>query len=154
MDDSPFPPRTLFRPVVMKRRRHDGWTVAKQDMFLHYLGELGMVTAATRAVGMSPKSAYALYDRSLAEQGTCADDTDESPSFAEAWNRAVEMGRDKACALAITHAPKGEVRPIFYRGVQVGERIVYNNALVYRAVQLVLRDRNKAERAAQKGSTP
>jgi hypothetical protein len=152
MDDSPSPPRTLFRPVVMKRRRHDGWTVAKQDMFLHYLGELGMVAAAARAVGMSPKSAYALYDRSLAEQGPRGNAADESPSFAEAWNLAVEMGRDKACALAITHATNGEVRPIFYRGVQVGERIVYNNALVYRAVQLVLRDRNKAERAASGGS--
>ncbi len=120
----------------MRRVRHDGWTPAKQELFLIYLGQIGIISAAAKAVGMSAKSAYALYNRSEAEQ--MLDPSAEEPveSFAEAWQNALDLGRDNARDLAISRAINGEVRPVFYRGRQVGERIVYDNRLLKKALQL------------------
>ena len=126
----------MFRPVAMRRLRHDGWTAAKQELFLLYLGQIGIISAAAKAVGMSAKSAYALYNRSEAEQ-TLEPSAEESvTSFAEAWHNAIDLGRENALDLAISRAVDGEMRPVFYRGRQVGTRIVYDNRLLKKALQL------------------
>jgi hypothetical protein len=67
---------------------------------------------------MSAKSAYALRKRPGAED------------FARAWDQAVGLGRCEAENQAIERALKGERRPIFYKGRQVGERTVYNDKLL------------------------
>jgi hypothetical protein len=131
----------MFRPVSMRRVRHDGWTPAKQELFLIYLGQIGIISAAAKAVGMSAKSAYALYNRSEAEQASAPPAEEPVPSFAEAWHNAIDLGRDNARDLAISRAIYGEVRPVFYRGQQVGTRIVYDNRLLGKALQLTLKDR-------------
>jgi hypothetical protein len=141
MRDSALPP-ALFRPVPMKRRRHDGWTPARQELFIIHLEMLGIVSAAAKAVGMSAKSAYALYNRSEAEQPA---GEDHVPSFAEAWDRALDIGRENARDLAISRAVHGEVRPVFYRGRQVGERIVYDNRLVIKALELEMARQAQAD---------
>ena len=120
----------------MRRVRHDGWTPAKQELFLIYLEQIGIISAAAKAVGMSAKSAYALYNRSESEQMLEPSAEEPVPSFAEAWQNAIDLGRDNARDLAISRAINGEVRPVFYRGRQVGERIVYDHRLLKKALQL------------------
>lgn len=125
----------------MRRLRHDGWTPAKQELFLIYLEQIGIISAAAKAVGMSAKSAYALYNRSEAEQMLDPSAEEPVPSFAEAWHNAIDLGRDNARDLAISRAINGEVRPVFYRGRQVGTRTIYDNRLLGKALQLTLKDR-------------
>ena len=129
----------------MRRLRHDGWTPAKQELFLIYLGQIGIISAAAKAVGMSAKSAYALYNRSVAEQSAAPSEVEPVPSFAEAWQNALDLGRDNARDLAISRAVNGEVRPVFFRGQQIGTRIVYDNRLLGKALQLNFKDRQPVD---------
>jgi len=110
-----------FTPVPAKR--HDGWTESRQRDFIEQLACLGLVSAAARAAGMSPKSAYALRKRAGAE------------SFAAAWDAAVGEGRARAVDIAIERALTGVAQPIFYRGRQIGERRHYNETLVIAALK-------------------
>ena len=117
MQDSPDE-TIAFTPVPQMRQRRDGWSADRQRRFIDLLAQIGLVAVCARAVGMSPKSAYALRRRPGAE------------TFALAWDEAVGLGRCRAEAEAIDRAIKGERRPIFYRGRQVGERTVYNDKLL------------------------
>ena len=123
-DADPFP----FTPAPV-RARHDGWTPERQRAFIAALARLGVVSAAARHVGRSPKSAYALRDRP------------DAGSFAVAWGRAQAAGLDRARDIALERAVEGTVIPIFYRGRQVGERRVVNDSLVIAALRLTLRER-------------
>ena len=58
------------------------WTTRKARVFLGALADLGRVTEAARAVGMSRQSAYRLRER-LGENGL----------FAQTWDRAEAQGR-------------------------------------------------------------
>lgn len=126
MNALPAPP--VFIPVPSRTARRDGWTPARQHEFLVQLCRIGLVGAAARAVGMSRKSAYALRARAGAE------------SFAAAWDQAVEWGIDAARATAIDRAIHGEATPIFYRGLQIGERRRYSDGLMIAALRLARRD--------------
>jgi len=117
-DDDPL----IFAPVP-GRARHDGWTPDRQRAFIHALGRSGLVGAAARAVGMSAKSAYRLRDRPGAD------------GFRAAWDAALDQGRAMACSTAIERAMEGEIVPVFYRGVQVGERRRYDNRLLMTAMR-------------------
>lgn len=114
-----------FTPVPTASTRRDGWTPDKQRHFISQLARCGLVSAAARAVGMSPKSAYALLKRPGAD------------SFVAAWDAAVRTGRAGALALAIDRAVDGVVRPVFYRGKQVGEYRTYNDRLLVAAIRAV-----------------
>jgi hypothetical protein len=107
----------VFEPVPVRARR-DGWTPERQRGFIHRLALIGCVSAAARAVGKSRESAYRLRDRPGAE------------SFAAAWDQAHGWGRSFVLDLTISRALEGEVRPIFYRGRQVGEQVRYDNRLL------------------------
>ena len=130
-NQSPAPP-VLFRPVPMQRVRHDSWTPSRQELFLIYLEQLGIVSFAARAVGMSPKSAYVLLKRSEAMQPADG----EAPTFAQAWRNAVQTGHDNAMGLAIDRAVNGELRPVFNRGRQVSERRVFDNQMLIAALRV------------------
>ncbi|MEP7349222.1 MAG: hypothetical protein ABI668_04625 [Sphingorhabdus sp.] len=138
----PSCPQALFIPVPSRRNRHDGWTAARQELFLIHLEQLGVVSAAARAVGMSPKSAYALLKRSEECQGAGGDDI---PNFAEAWHSAIEIGQEAAFSLALKRTIEGEARPVFYRGRQVGERRVYGNGLLKTALRLYAKRREAVD---------
>lgn len=114
LSDEPIP----FTPAPLVRSRHDGWSPERQRRFIDLLSQIGLVAVCARAVGMSPKSAYALRKRPGAED------------FARAWDQAVGLGRFEAEVQAIRRAMEGEPRPIFYKGRQVGERTVYNDKLL------------------------
>lgn len=66
----------LFHPVPLRTRR-DGWTVARQCLFLAQLYVTGSVASAARAVGLSRNSAYRLRAREGAEE------------FAWAWDHVL-----------------------------------------------------------------
>jgi hypothetical protein len=112
-----------FDPVPTASTRHDGWTLQRQRVFIDALGRCGLVAAAAREVGMTPKSAYRLRARAGAE------------SFCAAWDVAVDQGRAVMCDTAIARALDGEAVPIFRRGVQVGERRRYDNRLLITAMR-------------------
>jgi hypothetical protein len=69
-----------FDPVPRQRARRRGWSEARQRGFIFALSRCASVRAAARAVGMSPRSAYALVEAPGAD------------SFAAAWDRAIDEG--------------------------------------------------------------
>ncbi|RHW18888.1 hypothetical protein D1610_01725 [Sphingomonas gilva] len=79
-----------FVPVTMSRSRRDGWTPERQRAFIAALSRTGIVARAARAVGMSAKSAYALYNRAP-----------PGGPFARAWNDAIWEGRERALSRAV-----------------------------------------------------
>jgi hypothetical protein len=129
MRPSPHADPFAFEPVPSASRRHDGWTAQRQRAFISALGEIGLVSAAAKAVGMSRKSAYALLARAGPESG-----------FALAWDKALAEGRHKASSAAIERAIHGVEVPYFYRGIQRGTRRVYNDGLLIAALRWVSRD--------------
>jgi len=117
MSDSPDP--FVFDPVPSASRRHDGWTPDRQRGFIRELARIGVVSAAARAVGMSPKSAYALLKRAGPDSG-----------FARAWTGALGEGRAGGVDTAIDRAINGVATPVFYGGRRIGERRRYNDRLL------------------------
>jgi hypothetical protein len=130
MSDSPDP--LAFEPVPFARRRHDGWTPERQRLFIAALARIGMVSAASAAVGMSRKSAYALIERAGPES-----------SFASAWREAQAKGRMTAEFTAIERAIDGVEQPYFYRGKQYGARRVYNDRLLIDALAAMHRSQGE-----------
>lgn len=122
MHESPDP--LAFDPVPSASTRHDGWTPERQRGFIRALSMIGMVAPAARAVGMSPKSAYALLKRAGPES-----------SFARAWEAALEQGRITAEHTAVDRAINGVEIPYFYRGVQRGFKRVFNDRLLIAALR-------------------
>jgi hypothetical protein len=80
------------------------WTTRKALVFLGALAELGRVDEAAAAVGMSRQSAYRLRGR-----------LDEGGTFAQAWDRAQELGREnrrarqRASRKATPLAPESDI---------------------------------------------
>jgi hypothetical protein len=106
MSSEPRQPLIPFTPNAVSNR-HDGWTVARQKVFVEALAETGCVQAACRRAGKSDTAAYRLRVR--------------DPVFAEAWDAAVEIGLDRLEDAAVDRALNGVARPVFYKGEQVGE---------------------------------
>lgn len=107
-----------FEPVPTVQR-HDGWTPERQRRLIAALTLLGSVAAACRAVGLSSASVYKLRSRK------------DAASFAEAWDLALAMGRDRVWERAFDRALNGYKRPIRYRGEVVGYRQVFDNRLAF-----------------------
>jgi hypothetical protein len=141
MSESPAPPAQPdildFTPVPLARARHDGWTPARQQRFIDQLARIGLVSAAAKACGMSATSAYNLRARPGAE------------SFATAWDEALALGQATADATAIDRAIDGEVRPVFYKGRQIGHRTLYNDRLLIAALRRF--SASKAQACAMNG---
>ncbi len=117
MTDTPTPkPRTrrlkaagiAFTPVRTLRKRHDGWTPARQRDFLAALYACGIVVTAARSVGMSAKSAYRLRARPGAE------------SFAAAWDRLLREATARALDMATEAALTESFVPRSHRGLVTG----------------------------------
>jgi hypothetical protein len=119
MDDEENEPKALpipFEPVPV-RHRHDGWTVEKQCAFIEALAETGVVEEACRRVGMSRTSADKLRRRPCGAQ------------FRRAWETAVDYALYRIEENAHRRAREGVARPLFYKGVQVGEWRYYDERL-------------------------
>ena len=101
------PDEIRFAPVP-RRAHRDGWTPEVQRAFIRELARHGSVTLACRAVGRSPRSAYALLRHPAAG------------SFANAWSKAVWRGRETLRAEVWDRCLHGAVVPVFRKGRQVG----------------------------------
>lgn len=108
MSDSPAIVIPHFVPVPLARARKDGWTPARQRIFIAALADTGLVARAAKAAGMGITSAYALRRRAGAE------------SFAAAWAQVEQAARDRALAYVIDHVMNGETVPRFHDGRFVG----------------------------------
>ncbi|SFN99338.1 hypothetical protein [Sphingomonas sp. OK281] len=111
----PFEPPP-FEPVDT-RARHDGWSPERQGGFIEALGECGCVDEASKRVGMSVRSAYALRRRVDAQ------------SFRQAWDFALDYAIRRLSDGAFSRAINGVSRPVFYKGEQIGERRHYDERL-------------------------
>jgi hypothetical protein len=105
-----------FTPVPV-RHRNDGWTVEKQYAFIEALAETGIVEEACRRVGMSRTSADKLRRR---PQGV---------HFRRAWQTACDYALYRVEEESHRRSREGVVRPIFYKGEQVGEWRYYDERL-------------------------
>jgi hypothetical protein len=110
-DDSPNSPECClagtylsFTPVPMLRRRCNGWSPKQQERFIVALQAMGSVGPAAKAIGMNRASAYRLLDREGAE------------SFAQAWERAIDMGRQRMFDYAMNRAINGVTTVTVRRG--------------------------------------
>ena len=97
-------PAPRFTPVPMARNRRSGWTPKRQRAFIAALARWGSVSAAAREVGMSARGASRLLDR------------DGCESFARAWDRAVDLARDRLRADSLDRALHGSFVPVYRRG--------------------------------------
>jgi hypothetical protein len=97
-----------FQPVPV-RRRHDGWTAERQVAFIEKLADCGSVSAAAKHVGMSRESARQLR---LHPHGR---------AFRDAWDAALDCNYAEVEEAAMERSKNGIVRPIFFKGEQVGE---------------------------------
>jgi hypothetical protein len=117
MTDSP-----AFAPVPVTPRRN-GWTPERQRAFIDALAQWGEVVTAAAAVGMSPKSAYALRRRPGAVQ------------FAAAWDEAVRGIQGDLARIAFDHAVNGTIEPVFRGRRQIGVRRVRHDRLLMAALR-------------------
>jgi len=116
-----------FDPVPVKAR-HDGWTAERQRGFIVRLALSGSIGASAQGVGMTRRSAYRLRDHPSAG------------SFAAAWDKAQGCGVRARQDHAIERALAGEVRPVFYKGRQVGERLFYSDGLTIAVLNMAARN--------------
>jgi hypothetical protein len=93
-----------FVPVPQGIRRYNGWSVVQQERFILALEAMGSVGPAAKAIGMGRASAYRLRERKGAE------------SFSRAWDRAVEMGRQRMFDYAMDRAINGVTTVRVLRG--------------------------------------
>jgi hypothetical protein len=105
----------FFHPVPL-RHRADGWTLARQCLFLGELYLTGSVAHAARAAGMSRISAYRLRRRP------------DAASFAHAWDHVLTPpgkgrlampqpdGRKVTLRALQTRVETGLVKPVIHRG--------------------------------------
>ena len=113
-DDKPKP--NNFTPIPLNPR-HDGWSAERQIDFIEALAECGCVEDACKAVGMGRSSAYALRARP------------DAIAFRLAWDAALDHGVRALADAAYSRALHGVVRPVYYKGVQVGERRYFDERL-------------------------
>ena len=114
--EEPQKPIIPFEPVPLRPRR-DGWTVEKQCAFIEALAETGIVEEACRRVGMSRTAADNLRHRP------------EGMHFRRAWQAAIDYAGYRLEEEAHQRSRNGVVRPIFYKGEQVGEYRHYDERL-------------------------
>ena len=89
------PAKPLSR--AKSRGRFDGWTPARQLVFLETLARTRSVSAAAKSAGMSREGAYRLRRR------------DDAGLFSAAWDRAMGAGRP---ALTCAEVDEGHRRLI------------------------------------------
>lgn len=114
-----FDPADYVWVPVPRQRRPDGWSHAKQRLFIEHLADTSSVTAAATQVDMSVNSCYALRRAPGAEQ------------FAAAWTAAVQSGVTRLADLALERAMTGEEIPVFDKsGHRIACRYKYSDRMI------------------------
>ena len=124
--DRPAPPDDLLlvTPVQSTYRGANGWTTEVQRAFVAALARCGVVAAAARSVGRSPRSAYQLRKRA-----------GEGSQFARAWDTARAIGGDRAVDAGVQCATEPRRVEVWHRGRFVGWRTTYENRLAFAALR-------------------
>jgi hypothetical protein len=142
----PDPPALLlqgsaleFIPVPHERRRYNGWSVVQQERFILALEAMGSVGPAAKAVGMGRASAYRLRERKGAE------------SFSQAWDRAIEMGRQRMFDYAMDRAINGVTTVRVLRGGSISVACGPDMKLLQSAFRDAEPSVNKATKATVSG---
>ncbi len=107
-----------FTPVPRRSVSHKGWTPSRQKAFIDLLAESSSPTRAARLVNMSVQSAYSLRRHPQAGE------------FNAAWNAAVDCAIVRLKDVALQRAIEGELVPVFHKGLLVGYRRKFNDALL------------------------
>lgn len=111
-----------FDPVPVRGRR-DGWTPARQAVFIRALAASFSVGTAAGAAGMSRESAYRLRAR----------------PGAAAWDAVLASrpgsGVPSAAMLLADRALHGKVRPVIRGGAVVGHSVRPDNAALWTLVR-------------------
>ena len=125
----------LFTPVESAYRGANGWSSAVQRAFVGALSRCGVVTAAARSVGRSPRSAYQLRRRAGEDSG-----------FARAWEEAQARAGDRTLDQAMAGAMQVRRTPVWRHGRQIGMREAHDNRLAYAVLRTL--DRREQRWAA------
>jgi hypothetical protein len=115
---SESPPGTCGFAPAQLRRRDDGWTPARQRVFIERFAVSGSVKSACRFADMSPATAYKLRQPPAAV------------AFADAWDAARSTGFAALTDIAVERAMYGQKQEVFYKGEMVGFRTVYDNRML------------------------
>ncbi len=119
IDECGFDPADYRWVAVRRRPRKDGWSEAKQRLFIEQLADTACVETAAQAVGMSVRSAYALRRAPGGE------------AFAAAWSAAIQQGALRLVDIAFDRAIHGSNEPVFDKeGHRVGRRMRQNDRLL------------------------
>jgi hypothetical protein len=119
IDEHGFDP-TEFRWVPVRRKpRKDGWSEAKQRLFIEVLADTACVGKAAAAVGMTKQSAYALRRAPGGE------------AFAAAWTAALHQAAQRLADIAFERAFEGYEVPVFNSdGRVIGHKLRYSERLM------------------------
>lgn len=128
----------LFAPVKSAYRGANGWSAEVQRAFVAALARSGVVAAAARSVGRSPRSAYQVRQRA----------GDSSP-FALAWDTAQARACDRALDLAMEGGMELRRTEVWHHGKHVGWRTKPDNRLGFAALRAL--DKRDARWAASGG---
>ncbi len=124
--------------VAAFRYRHDGWTPARQVVFLHALRETGCVRTACAHVRLTSTSAYRVKKR--------------IPDFGAAWDAALAYQMPALERAAYSRAVEGWLEPIVYKGEVVGHRRRYSDAML--RLLLLREDARRAPRVDASAALP
>lgn len=106
-----------FAPAMLNQR-HDGWTADRQRAFIAALADCGSITLASRAVGVTPQSAYRLRRHP------------KGKGFAHAWDTALRCASGRLVSLAYERAITGTRKQYWREGKLVGETVQPSDALL------------------------
>ena len=108
-----------FTPVPVRIRK-DGWTAARQRIFLTVLSESGSISLACQEAGVSSRSAYRLRARP------------DAAGFTKAWDDALRLATARLTAIAFERATVGTVREVWKNGeLQMQTREPSDRILVF-----------------------
>ena len=109
-----------------RRHRRDGFTLERQEQFLEYVRGGASGREAARRVGISPTTAYNLYN------------SPDGAAFRAGWDEAARVTDIVLEDTAYDRAVNGQEEIVYHKGEQVGTRVRYDNALLMK----LLRARN------------
>lgn len=106
-----------------RRQRRDGFTLERQEQFLEYVRGGASGREAARMVGISPTTAYNLYN------------SPDGTAFRAGWDEAARVTDIVLEDTAFDRAVNGHEEIVFHKGERVGTRWKYDNNLLMKLLR-------------------